>query len=114
MRPAFVSAQPGGKGGGLQMIKTVLSQPTSGKPAQTTILLAQPASQPAAGGKSEHPRGDGGRLKAAPVYARIIAPTAGLRFAAMRPPTPAAPRAADSMPGGAAAAKPAAKSDQAN
>ena len=74
----------------IQVVRTVLSQPSNVKPGQTTILISQPTLQQS--GTTVLPSAQllqtakmqtklAGKGKPPPVYARILTPTAGMKLA---------------------------------
>lgn len=88
--PIIVSSNSGKPAQNIQVVRTVLSQPSSVKPGQTTILISQPALQQSGTTvlssaqllQTAKMQGKlAGKGKPPPVYARILTPTAGMKLA---------------------------------
>ncbi|CAI9731518.1 Hypothetical predicted protein [Octopus vulgaris] len=92
--PIIVSSNSGKPTQNIQVVRTVLSQPSSVKAGQTTILISQPALQQSGTTvlssaqllQTAKVQGKfAGKGKPPPVYARIITPSAGMKLATMTP-----------------------------
>ncbi|GAB1608858.1 nuclear factor related to kappa-B-binding protein-like [Argonauta hians] len=92
--PIIVSSNSGKPTQNIQVVRTVLSQPSSVKAGQTTILISQPALQQSGTPvlssaqllQTAKVQGKfAGKGKPPPVYARIITPSAGMKLATVAP-----------------------------